>query len=62
MNLNSDNCHQLLVSGHHYKEMFVNIAKDEISERKSVKLFGITIDIELRFNAISAIINNKNFF
>ena len=47
MKLNSDKCH-LLVSGHHYEEMFVNIGKDKIWESKSVKLLGITIDKELK--------------
>ena len=42
MKLNSGKCH-LLVSGHHYEEMFVNIGKDKIWESKSVKLLGITI-------------------
>ena len=46
MKLNSDKCH-LLVSDHHYEEMFVNIGKDKNWESKSVKLLGITIDKEL---------------
>ena len=45
MKLNSDKCH-LLVSGHHYEEMFVNIGKDIIWESKTVELLGITIDKE----------------
>ena len=49
MKLNSDKCH-LLVSDHHYEEMFVNIGKDIIWESKTVKLLGITIDKELRFD------------
>ena len=49
MKLNSDKCH-LLVSGHQYEEMFVNIGKDKIWESKSVKLLGITIDKELKFD------------
>ena len=48
MKLNSDKCH-LLVSGHHYEEMFVNIGKYIIWESKTVKLLGITIDKELKF-------------
>ena len=48
MKLNSDKCH-LLVSGHHY-EMFVNIGKDIIWESNTVKLLGITIDKELKFD------------
>ena len=49
MKLNSDKCH-LLVSGHHYEEMFVNIGTDIIWESKTVKLLGITIDKELKFD------------
>ena len=49
MKLNSDKCH-LLVSGHHYEEMFVNIGKDIIWESKTVKVLGITIDKELKFD------------
>ena len=49
MKLNSDKCH-LLVSDHHYEEMFVNIGKDIIWESKTVKLLRITIDKELKFD------------
>ena len=35
MKLNCDKCH-LLVSGHHYEEMFVKIGNDIIWESKSV--------------------------
>ena len=38
------------MSGHHYEEMFVNIGKDIIWESKTVKLLGITIDKELKFD------------
>ena len=40
---------RLLVSSHHYEEIFVNIGKDLIWESKTVKLLGITIDKELKF-------------
>ena len=49
MKLNSDKC-RLLVSSHHYEEIFVNIGKDLIGEIKTVKLLGITIDKELKFD------------
>ena len=50
MKLNSsDKCH-LLVSGHHYEEIFVYIGRDIIWESKTVKLLGITIDKELKFD------------
>ena len=38
------------MSGHHYEEMFVNIGKDIIWESETVKLLGITIDKELKFD------------
>ena len=47
MKLNSNKCY-LLVSGHHYEEMFVNIGKDKIWESKSVKLHGITVDKHIK--------------
>ena len=60
MKLNSDKCH-LLVSGHHYEEMFVNIGKDIIWESKTVKLLGITIDKELKFDKyISQVCSKAN--
>ena len=38
------------VIGHHYEEMLVNIGEDKIWESKSLKLLGITIDKELKFD------------
>ena len=38
MKLNSDKCH-LLVSGHHYEEVFINIGNERIWENKNVELF-----------------------
>ena len=62
MKLNSDKCH-LLVSGHHYEEVLVNIGKDIIWESKTVKLLGITIDKELKFdkhiNQVCSMANKK---
>ena len=49
MKLNSEKCH-LLVSGQNYEEMFVEIGDDKIWESKSLKLLGITIDKELKFD------------
>ena len=49
MKLNSDNCH-LIVSGHHYEEMFINIGNNRIWESKNVELGGITIDKDLKFD------------
>ena len=49
MKLNSDKC-RLLVSVHHYEEMFVNIGNNRIWESKNVELLGITIDENLKFD------------
>ena len=49
MKLNSDKCH-LLVSGHHYEEMFINIRSNAISKSKNVELLGIAIDKDLKFD------------
>ena len=49
MKLNSDKCH-LLVSGHHYEEMFINIRSNAIWKSKNVELLGITIDKDLKFD------------
>ena len=49
MKLNSDNCH-LIVSGHHYEEMFINIGNNRIWESKNVELLGVTIDKDLKFD------------
>ena len=48
MKLNRDRCH-LLVSGHHYEEMFIKIGNNKIWEGKNVELLGITIDNRQRF-------------
>ena len=49
LKLNSDKYH-LLVSGHHYKEMFINIGNNKIWESTIAKLLEITIDKELIFD------------
>ena len=48
MKLNTDKCH-LLVSGHKFEEMWLKVGKDHIWESKEVKLLGLTIDNELKF-------------
>ena len=48
MKLNTDKCH-LLVSGHKFEEMWMKVGKDCIWESKEVKLLGVTIDSELKF-------------
>ena len=49
MKLNSGKCH-LLVSGHHYEEMFINIGNNRIWESKNVELLGIILDKDLKFD------------
>ena len=49
MKLNTDKCH-LLVSGYRFEELWVKIGNDTIWETKNVKLLGVTIDNELKFN------------
>ena len=49
MKLNSDRCH-LLVSGHHYEEVFINIGNNRIWESKNIKLLVLTIDKDLKFD------------
>ena len=50
MKLNTEKCH-LIVSGHRYEEQWVKIGEDKIWEEKSVKLLGVTIDNELKFDS-----------
>ena len=49
MNLNSGKFH-LLISGHHYEEIFVNIGNSRIWESNNVELLGIAIDKYLKFD------------
>jgi len=49
MKLNTDKCH-LLVSGYKFEHTFVNVGSDKIWESKDVKLLGVTIDNELKFD------------
>lgn len=49
MKLNTDKCH-LLVSGHKYEKTWIRVGKDKIWEERNVKLLGVTIDNELKFD------------
>ena len=49
MKMNAGKCH-LLVSGHKYEHMWAKIGDDQIWESRTVKLLGITIDNELKFD------------
>ena len=60
MKLNTDKCH-LLVSGVKYEQIWAQIGIDRIWEEKQVKLLGITIDTELKFEThISNLCNKGN--
>ena len=49
MNLNSGKCH-LLISGHKYEHLWVQIGKNMAWEENKLKLLGITVDNELIFD------------
>ena len=49
MKLNKEKCH-LLVSGHKYEHIWIKINNYMIWENKNVKLLGVNIDSELKFN------------
>ena len=47
--MNSNKCH-LLISGNKYEHLWAKIGNDRIWEAKPVKLLGVTIDNELKFD------------
>ena len=49
MKLNTDKCH-LLVAGHKFEHTWVRVGPDKIWEDHSVKLLGVSIDNELKFD------------
>ena len=49
MKLNTDKCH-LLVAGHKSEHTWVRVGPDKIWEDHSVKLLGVSIDNELKFD------------
>ena len=49
MKLNTDKCH-LIVSGYKHEQIWVEIGNDRIWESSDVKLLGVTIDNELKFD------------
>ena len=63
MKLNTDKCH-LLISGHKYEHDWAQIGKDMVWEENKVKLLGITIDNEVKFDShilnICSKANKKN--
>ena len=49
MKLNTEKCH-LLISGNKNEHMWAKVGNDKIWESNTVKLLGITIDNQLKFN------------
>ena len=49
MKLNTDKC-RLIVSGYKHEQVWANIGKDLIWESNDVKLLGVTIDRDLKFD------------
>jgi len=49
MKLNTEKCH-LLVSGNKFEHTFINVGSDKVWESKCVKLLGVTIDDDLKFD------------
>ena len=66
MKLNTDKC-RLIVSGYKHEQVWANIGKDLIWESNDVKLLGVTIDRDLKFEQVlkrsskanQKLINNK---
>ena len=51
MKLSQDKCH-LLISGHKYESVWENIGSCKIWESNDLKLLGVNIDRNLKFNHI----------
>ena len=58
MKLNADKCH-LIVCGHKFESMICTIDNSQVIESSIVKLLGIQIDSELKFNSYIEIICKK---
>jgi len=58
MKMNADKCH-LLVSGFKHETMFANVGENKLFEERSVKLLGVTIDNELKFDKHVSELCNK---
>ena len=57
MKLNEDKCH-FLISGNKSEHLFVNVGPYKIWESNAVKILGITVDANLKFNIHSETILN----
>ena len=58
MKLNTDKCH-LLVSGYKHEHTWVKLENEKLWEDSTVKLLGVHIDSQLKFDNHVSIICNK---
>ena len=49
MKLNAEKC-EFLITGHRFEHLWLNVGETKVWERNQVKLLGITIDNELKFD------------
>ena len=49
MRLNAEKC-EFLITGHRFEHLWLNVGETQVWEKNQVKLLGITIDNELKFN------------
>ena len=59
MKLNTGKCH-LLVAEHKFEHTWVRVAIDKICEDHSIKLIGVSIDNDLKFDKHALDIMKKN--
>ena len=59
MKMNASKCH-LFVSGNKYEHVWARVRNDLIWESRTIKLLGITIDNELKFDVHISNICKKN--
>ena len=49
MKLNTDKCH-IIISGNKHESLWADIGNDKIWESNNVKLLGVNIDRDVKFN------------
>ena len=60
MKLNAEKC-EFLITGHRFEHLWLNVGETQVWEKNQVKLLGITIDNELKFDDhITKICRNAN--
>ena len=60
MKLNAEKC-EFLITGHRFEHLWLNFGESQVWEKNQVKLLGITIDNELKFdNRITKICHKGN--